>query len=198
MALLAEELVEEWLNREGFFTIRGIRIGVHEMDLLAIRPSASGIECRHVEVQASVNPMSYLFQLSKDDQVNSGRSANSSAEKSVPEIERGADDWVKKKFLHPKKLAMLAKLAPGPWTKEVVVHRLKHREELSFLEPHGVIVHFLDDVIARLATNETRVKRAAGGDLVDLVFLGKFDRKSSKIVAEAIDDTINIAINKIE
>jgi len=25
MALLAEELVEEWLNRQGFFTIRGLR-----------------------------------------------------------------------------------------------------------------------------------------------------------------------------
>ncbi len=26
MALLAEELVEEWLNRNGFFTIRGIKV----------------------------------------------------------------------------------------------------------------------------------------------------------------------------
>lgn len=32
MALLAEELVQEWLNRAGFFTIRGVRLGVHEMD----------------------------------------------------------------------------------------------------------------------------------------------------------------------
>lgn len=36
MALLAEELVEEWLNRNGFFTIRGIKLGVQEIDLLAI------------------------------------------------------------------------------------------------------------------------------------------------------------------
>ena len=27
MALLAEEVVEEWLNRQGYFTIRGIRLG---------------------------------------------------------------------------------------------------------------------------------------------------------------------------
>ena len=33
MALLAEELVEEWLNRHGYFTIRGVKLGVHEMDL---------------------------------------------------------------------------------------------------------------------------------------------------------------------
>jgi len=28
MALLAESVVEEWLNRNGFFTIRGIKHGV--------------------------------------------------------------------------------------------------------------------------------------------------------------------------
>lgn len=37
MALLAEEIVEEWLNRLGFFRIRGVKIGVHEIDLLAVR-----------------------------------------------------------------------------------------------------------------------------------------------------------------
>ncbi len=73
MALLAEELVEEWLNRAGFFTIRGVKIGVHEMDLLAIRPTQDGLECRHVEVQASVNPPIYLFRLTKADQKKASR-----------------------------------------------------------------------------------------------------------------------------
>jgi hypothetical protein len=36
MALLAEEIVEEWLNRNGYFTIRGIKLGVQEIDLLAL------------------------------------------------------------------------------------------------------------------------------------------------------------------
>lgn len=36
MALLAEEIVEEWLNRQGYFTIRGIKMGVQEIDLLAV------------------------------------------------------------------------------------------------------------------------------------------------------------------
>jgi hypothetical protein len=37
VALLAESLVEEWLNRMGFFTVRGIRRGVGEIDLLGVR-----------------------------------------------------------------------------------------------------------------------------------------------------------------
>ena len=40
MSLLAEEVVEEWLNRNGYFTIRGIKVGVDEIDILAIRPLA--------------------------------------------------------------------------------------------------------------------------------------------------------------
>jgi hypothetical protein len=43
MALLAEEIVEEWLNRNGYFTIRGIKLGVHEIDLLAIAVRGSAI-----------------------------------------------------------------------------------------------------------------------------------------------------------
>jgi hypothetical protein len=35
VALLAEELVEECLIRQGYFTNRGIKVGVHEMDILA-------------------------------------------------------------------------------------------------------------------------------------------------------------------
>jgi len=41
VALLGESLVEEWLNREGFFTIRGVKHGVDEMDLLAIKPQSA-------------------------------------------------------------------------------------------------------------------------------------------------------------
>ena len=53
MALLAEEIVEEWLNRQGYFTIRGVKVGVHEIDLLAVKWQKDGkAECRHIEVQA--------------------------------------------------------------------------------------------------------------------------------------------------
>ena len=37
MALLAEELVQEWLNRQGYFTIRGIKGGVRSIYVVGIR-----------------------------------------------------------------------------------------------------------------------------------------------------------------
>jgi hypothetical protein len=39
LALFAEALVEEWLNRKGYFTIRGVKVGNSEIDLLAVSPS---------------------------------------------------------------------------------------------------------------------------------------------------------------
>ena len=60
MALLDEQLVEEWLNRKNFFTMRGIKSGVDEIDLLAIRPTQKGVECWHEEVQISYRPVGYI------------------------------------------------------------------------------------------------------------------------------------------
>lgn len=171
MALLAEELVEEWLNRAGFFTIRGVKIGVHEMDLLAIRPTLTGLECRHIEVQASVNPVSYLFRLTKADQKATARGATSSGKRSEDEISRGADEWVHKKFGLPQKVKLLASLAPGPWSREVVLHRLRHPEEIQQLKARGITVHQLADLVTELSRPGLKVARASGGDFLDLVFL---------------------------
>lgn len=37
MALQAEALVEEWLNKNSFFTIRGIKEKIDEIDLIGVR-----------------------------------------------------------------------------------------------------------------------------------------------------------------
>ena len=67
MALLGESLVEEWLNREGFFTIRGVKHGVDEMDLLAIKPQDDGrVIGWHVEVQISFRPIGFIAKLQKN------------------------------------------------------------------------------------------------------------------------------------
>src|SRR5215203_4737401 len=50
MALVAETLVEEWLHRKGYFTIRGIKTGSGETDLLAAsfrEPAALHVEVNH-------------------------------------------------------------------------------------------------------------------------------------------------------
>src|SRR5687767_94538 len=134
MALLAEELVEEWLNRNGYFTIRGIKLGVHEIDLLALRVTGSDIEARHIEVQASIRPVSYLSPLPQDIRKSTGRGANSAKARMQSELREGIKEWVNKKYHLEAKTKIREKLFPGKWSFELVVHQMKFPEELDILK----------------------------------------------------------------
>src|SRR5580704_4216023 len=89
MAILAESLVEEWLNREGFFTIRGVKHGVGEIDLLAIRhePGAAVIGW-HVEVQASFRPVGYIAKLTGEMARASNRARTTATARTPEQIEQ--------------------------------------------------------------------------------------------------------------
>src|SRR5579862_7467773 len=150
MALLAEELVEEWLNRQGYFTIRGIKTGVHEIDIVAVRPSPGGLECRQVEVQASVRPVSYITRVPESVQKATGRAATSSKGRSDDELRVGIQEWIAKKYDHKEKVRVRARLAPGPWTRELVVHVVKHARELELIAEAGITVRQLTGIVRDL------------------------------------------------
>lgn len=169
MALLAEELVEEWLNRQGYFTIRGTKVGVHEIDLLAIRPTADGIECRHIEVQASVNPVGYITKVPKEVQQQTGRAAGSAKARDDDELRGGVREWIEKKFDHPKKEKLRRLLAPGCWSRELVVNEVKHRREIELLVEAGITISYLAGIVGELKSGAFMLDGAAGTHLVDLV-----------------------------
>src|ERR1035441_6453896 len=113
MALLAESLVEEWLNRKGFFTIRGIKHGVGELDLLGIRREPEGsLTGWHVEVQASFRPIGYIAKLTSNLVVkgDKNRSRTSAVARSPEEVELCARDWVRAKFHAEEKMRVREKL----------------------------------------------------------------------------------------
>ena len=171
MALLAEEIVEEWLNRQGYFTIRGIKMGVHEIDLLAIKPGQdSTVECRHIEVQASMRPISYITKVPKKARTQD-RSANSPS-RTRDELVQGVAEWVDKKYLRADKRVLMARLWPGDWSSELVVNAVRFEEELEVIASHGVRILRLHDIIESLATEHFPVPSASGADLVDLIQMG--------------------------
>lgn len=180
MALLAEELVEEWLNRQGYFTIRGLKIGVAEMDLLAIKVGKGGIERRHIEVQASVNPISYVCGLPKGLQKSSGRGPFSAAKRTRAEVRASVAGWLLKKFDNAKKDAVRQRLCPGGWTRELVVNVVKHDEELAAIRESGVIVHTLPSIIQVLLRPSRGDFTASGTDLVGLLLTPALQRRSGR------------------
>lgn len=170
MALLAEELVEEWLNRQGYFTIRGIKLGVHEIDLLATRFSDSGIECRHLEVQASVRPIGYISSIPKSH-LKSGQSASSAKIRDDEVVRAGVKEWVEKKFTQPKKRALLETLFQKNWTSELVHNTVRHDRELELIAEEGIRLIALPTIIRELSNQSFQIKSASGADFVDLIEL---------------------------
>jgi hypothetical protein len=172
MSLLAEEIVEEWLNRHGFFTIRGVRQGAHEIDILAIRPRVEGLECRHVEVQASARPIGYVTGLAIADPQGVMGKASLVKRRTSEQMSDAVRAWVDKKFRSPNKDRVRRALAPGPWTYELVAHNVRYEDELRLIQAEGVKVHRLSAVVADLVSGQGCViASAAGYALAELVAL---------------------------
>lgn len=169
MARLAEEIVEEWLNRQGYFTIRGIKIGVHEIDILAVRFKGVDVpECRHIEVQASMRPVSFISRIPKQLQ-RTGRSANS-AKRSREELEKGVQEWVETKFRRSDKIVLMKKLVwNAKWSSELVLNNVKSQDEVSLIRSYGINILWLKDIITALSKNMFLVSSAGGADFVDLI-----------------------------
>ena len=172
MALIAEEIVEEWLNRQGFFTIRGIRLGVHEMDILAIRQDSSGWDLRHYEVHASINAISYISSVPKLVQREELRKPGSAKLRNNQELEAGVREWIEKKFHLKKKADIRRKLCPGNWSIHLVVGEVRHKKELEILKRSGVEVTRLSKIIADLKAPSPLNFKAAGNDLCGLITMG--------------------------
>lgn len=174
MALLGEEVVEEWLNRNGYFTIRGIKVGVDEIDILAIRPRPDGkYECRHIEVQVSINPISYITKVPAAIRKQTGIAPHNAKRRDLAQLKQGVHEWIEAKFNQPRKVQLRSSLCPGSWSRELVVGSIKHEEELDLLRQSGITIHRLKDVLSEMIETRTTVKAAAGADLFDLMLLRK-------------------------
>jgi len=171
MALLAEEIVEEWLNRNGYFTIRGAKVGVNEIDLLAVKKSGSKTILRHIEVQASIRPASYMTPLPKKVIQKTGKGPFNASRRSNRVLKLGVKEWVYKKFNMPRKCELRESLFPGKWQYELAVNEVRHPKELSFIKEEGIKILHLPDIIEELRSGSTSIKSAAGRDLVELVML---------------------------
>ena len=174
MSLLGEEVVEEWLNRNGYFTIRGIKVGVDEIDILAIKPLPDRQhECRHIEVQVSINPISYITKVPAEIRKQTGIGAHNAKKRDVAQLTQGVHEWIEAKFNQPRKVELKQRLCPGPWTKELVVGKVKHEAEIDLLRQGGITIHRLSEILTGMVESPTIVKSAAGADLFDLMLLRK-------------------------
>jgi hypothetical protein len=171
MSLLAESLVEEWLNRAGYFTIRGARFGVSEMDLLAVRQCPTGLEARHIEVQVSTNPVSYISPLTDAQSRQFGKAKTSAWARPQEVLEAAVSAWIEKKFHSPGKVSARNKAWPGlTWSLGFVHGSVRHPEELDFIRAHGIQTHEFYKVLASLCNDAALThKGGAGTDIAEML-----------------------------
>ena len=172
MSLLAESLVEEWLNRKGFFTIRGLKQRVDEIDLLAVAPRGTAeTEAWHVEVQASFRPVSYITPLTETIARDLGKKKTSAFARSPDVLSECVRAWVQKKFRAEKKVGVRRALWPDADWRFVVVHGVvKHPTELQLIAKDRVTLVSLDSVLSELCSGAPPpFTGSAGGDLAELI-----------------------------
>jgi hypothetical protein len=171
MAQLAESLVEEWLNRGGYFTVRGVRFGVSEMDLLAVRKVGSGLKARHVEVQVSTNPIAYISPLTKAQAKEFGRKPTSAWKRPREVLEASVAAWVEKKFRSAKKVAARNRAWPGlSWSLELVHGSVRYPEELDLIRKNGIETITFYSVLDSLCGGDAvSHKGGAGTDIAEML-----------------------------
>jgi len=105
------------------------------------------IEARHIEVQASVRPVSYLCPFAKRYTEGTGRKPMSMKPCTPKELADGVQEWVKKKYQRDAKKRLRNVLYQGEWKYELVIHHIKFPEELNLIEKHGIKIHQLDEIV---------------------------------------------------
>ena len=170
MAFLAETLVDEWLNRQGYFTIRGLKDGVSEIDLLGVRPGPTGLEACHVEVQASFRPVGYIAPVAKEQLAGFARTRSSAKARPESLLQQSIADWVDKKFTSKKKLAARERAWPGLAWQYVFVHAVvREPRELSLIAEHGIRVVPFWAVLDELKHVSEVQRGSAGTDLSEII-----------------------------
>lgn len=171
MALLAESLVDEWLNRQGFFTVRGIKHGVNEIDLLGVRPKVEGsLEAWHVEVQVSFRPVAYICPIPAEHSAFA-KVKNSAKLRPDHIVKDAVNAWVAKKFTVADKKKTRSSAWPGlDWQFKFVHGVVKYPAEVEFMKGHGIDTIPFHRVLTELGSGVPgEIKGGAGTDLSDII-----------------------------
>lgn len=139
----AEEIVAGCYQSLDYFVISGVRIGLKEVDLLAIRLDARGhvVERLHVEVQVSANPVGVLRN-------------KSGLGKTGHNPRKSAREYVAKKFLDKKVLGRVGQIFCGhPYSKVLVHGRINKPEQLREMAKMGVKCIPMGDLVKKASKN---------------------------------------------
>jgi hypothetical protein len=171
MALVAETLVDEWMNRKAFFTVRGIKDGIDEIDLLGVRPLNGGLEGWHAEVQVGFRPIGYICKLTDELAQRFGKKPTSAWQRPAGAVRECAQAWVARTFTHAKKRAAREHAWPGISWRNLFVHGVvREPDELQAIRSEGIELIPSHTILDELChQTDQGFPAAAGTDLAEIV-----------------------------
>lgn len=172
MALLAEQIVEEWLRRQGYFTIRGLKLGLEEIDILAIKNSGNEKwDMLHVEVQVSIRPVSYISGLTKNRQTEFSILGSRNAKYRTDEqLEIAVNDWIEKKYFNHNKKQIRKQLSNSEdWKYLFVYGKVKSEKELELIKKSNVDIKNIKDILFDLQRNDFKYTTSSATDIIELI-----------------------------
>lgn len=174
MAVQAETLVEEWFNRNGYFTIRGIKENIDEIDILAIKNTDINTwDCIHCEVQVSVRPVGYISKLTKELMEDLKALTKTSAKlRNEQQIKECAIAWVRNKYETDKKVKLRNRFMLNANWKHILVHgNVKDQRELIHISQQGVGLIPFSQILDDLCTKQTSIdiSGSSAGDLIEII-----------------------------
>ncbi len=125
---MAQSLVRSAYQSLGYFVIEGIKIGVREIDLLAVRldSNSSVVERLHIEVQISSNPIGVLRDRSEFGETFKNPQAS-------------AKSYIQKKYNHKLIVNMIKSYFGKHKYCKVFVHgKLKRPDQLDVFRKSGI------------------------------------------------------------
>ena len=174
MALLAEVLVEEWLNRQGYFTMRGSKIGNSEIDLLAV--SFRETDALHVEVSVSTNARSWTCPWTKRLRNELGYDKGPDKPRTRQQMEECVEEWISGKYRdnNPgdgKVAERREAFCPGREWRFMFVHGdIKYQQELTLISERGVELKDIREVLEELRDRK-RTPFATSSEASDIAAL---------------------------
>jgi hypothetical protein len=135
----AEEVVRCWHYENGFFTLQNQKVGLKEIDLLAINPHTQ--EKRHVEVKVATNPIGAV------------RLRGPMKFSKLPLAER-VEEYAREKF-EKVSTRVVELLNSNDYKKMLVLGRINQRYDDPQLvrkefEKHQIQVIYFDDLVSEL------------------------------------------------
>ena len=176
MALNHEKLVEEWYRRNRHFTIRSAKIGLNEIDLLALTEEfqergqnvSYKLVKKHIEIQISFKPVGYI-------------TSSNAKNKSREDLKESVEKWVWKKFISDaaQDIRSAFNYETGDikdWKFEFVHHKVRDPYELDLIANNKYqkikLIKF-DDIIKELRRDDGFGTARRGSDAADQVSLIK-------------------------